>query len=78
MKIRLSHPHLADELARALNATDCFAASTDGGGVDVFVPWLERGGDPDQARTELLFFLRAWGNRHPGFEALLAGGEEGC
>lgn len=71
MKIQISHPHLADQLVQSLNETDCFAALTTAGSVDVFVPWLEGGDDPAQARTELLFFVKAWGMKHAGFEVLL-------
>lgn len=71
MKIRITHPHLADQLVRSLNQTDCFAAVTTADFVDVFVPWLERGGDPAQARTEILFFVKAWGMAYPDFEARL-------
>lgn len=71
MKIQITHPHLADQLVRSLNETDCFAAATTAASVDVFVPWLERGGDPAQARTELLFFVKAWAMAYPGFEVRL-------
>ena len=71
MKIQITHPHLADLLVRSLNETDCFAAVTTAEVVHVFVPWLELDGDPNQARTELLFFVRAWGMVYPGFEARL-------
>jgi hypothetical protein len=72
MKIRISHCDLAEPLVQALNETECFAARTGADAVDVFVPWLSRGGDPGQARIEILFFIRSWGLSHPGFEAQLA------
>lgn len=71
MKVQISHPHLADQLAESLNASDCFAAVTDADAVDVFIPWLERDGDLAHARTELLFFVKAWGLRYPDFEVQL-------
>jgi hypothetical protein len=72
MEIQLSHPHLADQLVRSLNETDCFAAAPDAESVAVFLPWLEPDGDAVQAGMELLFFVRAWGLRYPDFEARLA------
>ena len=71
MKIRITHPHLADQLVQSLNETDCLAAPTSADCVDVFVPWLERGGDPNQARMELIFYVRAWGLTYPGFDVRL-------
>lgn len=71
MRIQISHPHLADQLVRSLNATDCFAALTDTNRVDVFIPWLEYGDDPAGARMELLFFVRAWGLKYPDFQVRL-------
>ena len=71
MKLRISHPELASELVRALNDTDCLAARTALDTVEVFAPWLLEGGDPTHAGTELLFFVRAWGARHPQFRATL-------
>jgi hypothetical protein len=71
VKIRISHPHLADQLVESLNATDCLAALTGADAVDVFVPWLEEGDDPAHASQELLFFVKAWGLRYPDFEAQL-------
>ena len=72
MQIRISHSDLVDPLVRALNDTDCSAARTSAHGVHVFVPWLERGGDPRQARIEVLFFIRSWGLAHAGFQAQVA------
>ena len=71
MKLRISHPELASELVRALNDTDCLAARTSLDTVEVFAPWLLEGGDTLQAGTELIFFVRAWGSRHPEFRAML-------
>ncbi|MBA2384406.1 MAG: hypothetical protein H0V68_07065 [Actinobacteria bacterium] len=71
MKIRISRPDLVDSLVRALNETDCFAARAGAHAVEVFVPWLARGGDPAQARMEVLFFVRSWGLPHADFDAQL-------
>jgi hypothetical protein len=71
VRLRVSHPELAPELVRALNDTDCLAARTALDTVDVFATWLLEGGDPTHAGTELLFFVRAWGARHPQFRATL-------
>jgi hypothetical protein len=71
MKLLISHPELAADLVNALNETDCLAARTTRNTVEVFVPWLVDGGEPVHAATELLFFVKAWGSRHPEFRALL-------
>jgi hypothetical protein len=71
VKLRISHPELASELVRALNDTDCLAARTGLDTVEVFAPWLLEDGEPAHARTELLFFVRAWGARHAQFRATL-------
>lgn len=71
MQIRISHSDLVDPLVSALNQTDCLAARTGMDEVDVFVPWLDRGGDVRQARIEVLFFVKSWGLPHAGFEAQL-------
>lgn len=73
MQIQISHADLVDPLVRALNETDCSAARTGAHLLDVFVPWLDRGGDPRQARVEVLFFIRSWGLAHSGFDAVLVG-----
>jgi hypothetical protein len=72
MRIQISRSDLVDALVRALNETDCSAARAGAHLVDVFVPWLHRGGDPRQARIEVLFFVRSWGLAHAGFDAQLA------
>jgi hypothetical protein len=69
LRLRLTHPELAHELVRALNATDCLAARTGADTVDVFVPWLADGAEPRHAATEVLFFVRAWAADRPGFRA---------
>jgi hypothetical protein len=71
MKLLISHPELAPELVCALNETDCLAARMTRDTVEVFAPWLLDGGDTAQARTELVFFVRAWASRHPDFRATL-------
>lgn len=71
MKLRLNRPELADELVRALNATECLAARTAADTVDVFVPWLAPGEEQEQAETELLFFVHAWTSAWPGLRVLL-------
>ena len=71
MKLRITHPELAPDLVGALNETDCLAARTAIDTVEVFAPWLLEGGDTAQARTEVLFFVKAWASRHPGFRVRL-------
>jgi hypothetical protein len=72
MRIVISHPELAPDLVGALNETDCFAARTGDAVIEVFAPWLLEGGNTAHARTELLFFVRAWASDLPGFRARLA------
>ena len=71
MRLVLSHPELAPDLVQALNETDCVAARAGSHTVEVFAPWLLEGGDPAHARTEVLFFVRAWASGHPGVRATL-------
>jgi hypothetical protein len=71
MKLLVSHPELAPALVGALNDTDCLAARTGSHTVEVFAPWLLRGGDTAQAETEVLFFVRAWASAHADFRATL-------
>ena len=71
MKLLLSHPELASDLVDALNETDCLAARTALGTVEVFIPWLVNGDNSTQAETELLFFIKAWSSRHPELQATL-------
>jgi hypothetical protein len=74
MRIRVSDSGLAPALVSALNRTDCAAALTAAGTIDVFLPWLEsEHGDVDaHATAELVFFVRAWGLEPGGFEADVA------
>jgi len=74
MVIRVSDSGLAPSLVSALNATDCAAALTAAGTIDVFAPWLDSatGELETHASAELLFFVRAWGLQLGGFEAELA------
>src|SRR5262245_40885650 len=60
VKIRLSHPDVAQDLVEALNRTDCLAARVAADTVEVLVPWLGNAADARQAATELRFFVRAW------------------
>ena len=71
VKIRLSHPDVAQDLVEALNRTDCLAARVATDTVEVLVPWLGNAADARQAATELRFFVRAWGIAHPGVRAIV-------
>jgi hypothetical protein len=71
MKLRISHPELGPDLVYALNETDCLAARIARDTVEVFVPWLQDGGDTAHAAAELLFFVKAWASAHPDFRATL-------
>jgi hypothetical protein len=70
MRLRISDTNLVEPLVQALNDTDCAAARAGDDSVAVFVPWA--GADPQQARMEVLFFVRSWGLAHAGFDVRLA------
>jgi hypothetical protein len=62
MRVQLSDPSYLQDLILALRHGDCLATPT---GLDTLVvvhPWAR---DDEEARTELLFFLRAWQASHP-------------
>jgi hypothetical protein len=70
LRVRLSRPDLAPELAEALGEGDCFCVPVD----DETVLVLHRAAaDEVEARTELTFFLRAWQGRHAGVRAEVLG-----
>jgi hypothetical protein len=69
VRIRLSHPGVADELRSALEDADCVAALDTDDTVDVELPWATDETDARQARLELMFFVKAWQAQHPGLEA---------
>jgi hypothetical protein len=60
VRVYVNPSTLAGELAGALNETDCLAAVTRGGAIEVLTPWLLHDGDSRAASDELMFFLRAW------------------
>jgi len=72
LKLLISHPELAPGLVSALNETECRAARTGHGAIDVFVPWFRDGGDDAHAAMELLFFVRAWALEYPDFRTVLS------
>jgi hypothetical protein len=63
---------LAPGLVSALNETECRAAWTGRGAVEVFLPWLRDAGDEAHAAMELLFFVRAWALDYPDFRTALS------
>ena len=69
MQIRISPSDLVDPLVRALNETDCVATRAGADAVGVSVPWSGR--EREQARMEVLFFVRSWGLPYAGFDARL-------
>jgi hypothetical protein len=72
MKISLNSPHAAEELVDALLAEDCLAARTGDDTCEVLFPWVETKADATQAWMELVFFLKAWAQGHPGLETVLS------
>ena len=69
LRVRVSRPELAEELAEALAAGDCLCART---GEESLVVVHRAAADETEARIELGFFLRAWEQRHAGVRAELA------
>ena len=68
MRIQLSDASHLDDLMAALLRGDCLPTPT---GLDTLVvvhPWAR---DEREARTELLFFLRAWQASHPQVDVQL-------
>jgi hypothetical protein len=59
-----SLPRLVDDLLRG----GCVPSAVDEETVEVIQPYAE---DAREARTELVFFLRAWQARHPDVELTL-------
>jgi hypothetical protein len=74
MKIRLSDPEAAAPLVAALEKSDCLVARIADDTVGVFFPWLEDETDAQQARMELVFFLKAWASGRPGLRTTLQDG----
>jgi hypothetical protein len=68
MRVQLSDPAYLDELAAALLQGDCLPTPTGHDTLAVAHPWAR---DENEARTEMLFFLRAWEARHPHIEVNL-------
>ena len=62
LRVRLSRPELADELAHDLTEGDCLCAQSDDD--DTIVVLHRAAADEREARTELGFFLRAWQRRY--------------
>ena len=69
MRLLITHSELADDLVDALNESDCVAVRLTPDTVDVFLPWLLDGSSTAHAAAELLFFVKTWASRHPGFRA---------
>ena len=68
MRVRLSDPSHARDLALALARGDCVATPA---GLDMLTVVHPSARDEEEARTELLFFLRAWQAGHPGVSVQL-------
>lgn len=68
LRVRVSRPGLAADLADALADGDCLCAHVD----DETVLVVHRAaGDEAEARVELTFFLRAWERRYASVRAEL-------
>ncbi len=69
VRIHISDPLVAQELADALAAAECTAEWTARNTLHVDISWAD--GDTEQARLELRFFVRAWQARRPGVRAFV-------
>lgn len=63
LRVRLSRPDLAGQLANALTAGDCLCARID---AETMLVVHRAAADEAEARLELGFFLRAWEGLHRG------------
>jgi hypothetical protein len=63
MRIQLSDASYVHDLASALLHGDCLATPA---GHDTLTVMHPSARDDDEAHTEVLFFLRAWQEAHPG------------
>ncbi len=70
MRIELSDPGHLDELYSALQEAECVPIRT---GRDTLLVLHPLAVDEVEARTELLFFVRAWRARRPGVDVKLVG-----
>ena len=68
MRIHLSDVSYVQDLILALLRGDCLVTPT---GLDTLAVIHPSAGDESEARTELLFFLRAWQARHPEVDVQL-------
>jgi hypothetical protein len=69
MRIRLSDAALMEALIEAFAAADCRCERVAADVCEVFHPAAR---DESEARTELVFFVRAWEQQRPGVRATLA------
>ena len=70
MRIRVSEPRLLPDLLSHLLRNDCVAHPVNA--TTCAVEHLQAS-DYDEARVEMLFFLRAWQARHEAASAVLLG-----
>jgi len=69
LRVRLSDPELADELAAALSEGDCVCLRVEH---DSFLVVHREARDDHEARLELEFFLKAWLARFQGVQAAVS------
>jgi hypothetical protein len=69
MKVHVSDSSYLGELVKDLLRGGCMPRTVDDETVEVIHP---EASTPDEARTELTFFLRAWQSRHPQVDVRLA------
>jgi hypothetical protein len=69
MKVHVNDSAYLDELVEDLARGGCVPRTLDDETVEVVHPDAST---PDEARTELTFFLRAWQSRHPQVDVRLA------
>lgn len=69
MKVHVSDSSCLVDLIRDLVRSGCLLRRVDAATLEVVHPDALT---PDEARTELMFFLRAWGLKHPEVDFRLA------
>jgi hypothetical protein len=69
MKVQVNDSAYLDQLVDDLARGGCVPRTLDDETVEVVHP---EASSPDEARTELTFFLRAWQSRHPQVDVRLA------
>jgi hypothetical protein len=68
LRVAISEPCLLGELTQCLRETECVVAEISDSALEVVYP---AAGDPQEARVEVTFFLRAWQLAHPAVDVVV-------